>query len=81
MTMQELRDLVSDLSAKTDTLIRRSQDLRQLEEELATLIRPEALGLSQLNADTLVAEYTPLYFAHLTAIETASDALGTDAFH
>lgn len=42
---------------------------------------PVSLPLTQAEVDNIVAVYTPLYNAALTAIEQAGDTLGTDAFN
>lgn len=83
MTLAQLRTLVQDLVNKTDAVGVAQANLRAFLETITVGIAPGPVSsvLDQADIDEIITAQTPLYNALLTALETATDALGTDAFH
>lgn len=80
MTIEELRIIVSDIRTKAHELARVSNDLRSFIDGVYMQIAETNPLSGAINVDALVSLQTPIYMAHLQSVETASDALGTDAF-
>ena len=85
MTLQELKNLVTDIDGKSTTLFQKSGRLMTLVSKVKRIANRENDGISQAltqsEVDSVVNTYTPLYIQALTDIETAADALGTDPLH
>lgn len=81
MTLQELRTIVADLDPKIAEVYAAASEVRVIVAQVRRLINPNNPYAETINIDQLVALQTPLYLAALTRLETATDALGTDALH
>lgn len=81
MTIEELRAIVLDIHNKSQAIFAAANDLesfmQQVEQDVADS-NPMSIAI---NVDQYVSIQSPIYVAKLTALETASDALGTDALH
>ena len=78
-TIEEIRALVSAIKPKTELVRVKSQELHSFVEELDQAIN--RIAGDCIDVDVLVAKYVPIYLEKLTALETASDDLGTDSLH
>lgn len=78
MTIDELRDIISDLEIKSEALTNAASNLQSLVAEVKRFITPANPYASTIDIDALVAINTPLYLNRIAAIEAAADALGTD---
>lgn len=80
-TLEELRTLYEDINPKVYELFYAAEDLKVLLDGVGQDISNSNPFSSAINVDPYVAIQTPLYLEKLTRIETAADALGTDALH
>ena len=78
MTIQELRNIVNTIEPLGNDLGNATNELRILVAKVKNIIAEDNIALGMINADQLVAIYTPLYLAALHKVEVAADALGTD---
>ena len=79
MTLEELRVLVADIKTKSRAIRDAALSLDQMIVAIDAQINNEYA--STINVDAFVAIQTPIYLERLTALEAATDALGTDALH
>ena len=80
-TIDEVYALAVDIQSKMNVLHGATGSAKQFIDLAVTFSSPDNPFRLSINADLFIAEQTPIYLAHLTAIETAADVLGTDALH
>lgn len=78
-TIQELRIIVSSIKPQTELVRIKSQELHSFVEELDQAIN--GIAGDCIDVDALISKYASIWIEKLTALETASDALGTDSLH
>lgn len=84
MTRDELVALIRDtLIPQWETVMRVAGEGRNFLENILVGIDNPAIAqvLDQQDIDELITIQLQQYAVHLTALETSSDALGTDPFH
>ena len=80
MTLQELQQLVATVQNLVINLDGAISNLRTFVNKVSSQVNDPDFSqvLFDGNVDDFVAVQTPIYIGLLTAIETATDALGTD---
>lgn len=86
LTLEELRAISADVTAKAAALREKANNLEVLMGTINRNISPNNPFINNMfpnpqNVDDFVATQTPLYIQRLTDIEVAADALGTDPYN
>ena len=81
MTIEELRVVASAEAQKVRNLYNAAQELDIFIHGAVDRLNEDDPLSAAINPDAFIAIQLPIYTQLLTAIETASDALNTDALH